>query len=115
VANGNCDQFPEYAPGVQAGQGLPEMPIKTVSKITELTTSLAALTPGTDEHRRTDEELTDAQYEEKNLPSASRTGAPCTWCCAKPTWTKPRAAAPASKPAGQPWWPAAPSCKPAAV
>lgn len=40
---------------------------RLTSKITELTTSLAALTAGTDEHRRTDEELTDAQYEQKKL------------------------------------------------
>ena len=40
---------------------------RLASKITELTTSLAAQTPGTDEHRRTDEELTDAQYEQKKL------------------------------------------------
>ncbi|MBO2007916.1 hypothetical protein [Hymenobacter negativus] len=39
--------------------------VRLTSKITELTSSLATQTPGTDEHRRTDEELTDAQYEQK--------------------------------------------------
>ena len=40
---------------------------RLVSKIAELTTSLAALPPGTEEHRATDEELTDAQYEQRKL------------------------------------------------
>ena len=40
---------------------------RLASKIAELTASLAALPAGTDEHRRTDEELTDAQYEQKKL------------------------------------------------
>ena len=40
---------------------------RLTSKIAELTTSLAAQTPGSDEHRHTDEELTDAQYEQKKL------------------------------------------------
>jgi hypothetical protein len=40
---------------------------RLASKITELTASLADQTPDTDEHRRTEEELTDAQYEQKKL------------------------------------------------
>ncbi|WP_046246536.1 hypothetical protein [Hymenobacter terrenus] len=40
---------------------------RLTSKITELSSSLATQTPGTDEHRRTDEDLTDAQYEQKKL------------------------------------------------
>jgi hypothetical protein len=40
---------------------------RLASKIAELTTSLAAQTPGTDEYARTDEDLTDAQYEQKKL------------------------------------------------
>jgi hypothetical protein len=40
---------------------------RLTSKIAELTSSLATQTPGTDEHRRTDEDLTDAQYEQKKL------------------------------------------------
>ena len=30
VGNSSCTQYPEYAPGTQLEQGLPEMPIKTV-------------------------------------------------------------------------------------
>jgi hypothetical protein len=37
------------------------------SKITELNSSLGNLTPGTDEYRKTEEELTDAQYEQRKL------------------------------------------------
>ncbi|MBC8083744.1 MAG: hypothetical protein H7Z21_11080 [Hymenobacter sp.] len=53
------DKAPDDAAGISARL------TRLTSQITGLTTSLATLTPGPDEHRRTDEELTDAEYEQK--------------------------------------------------